>query len=324
MAEPLVSIIIPCHNGRDYVADAIRSALDQTYCSVEVIVVDDGSTDGSPDVIRSFGDRIRRLAVPHRGGGAARNAGLESSRGDFIQFLDADDTLLPNALRRRIEVISEGTADMVFCDSGILPAPDVTVPTKYSPPYANEDPVLFVLRYNIQTLTPLHRRKNLLAIGGWRTDLPCAQEFDLHLRLVCSGCTLHHLPEVLCRVRKVPGSVSSDYVRVLDQFSGILEPAYAGLKESGRLSDERAQAFAAAMARAARHYLQRNEVQKGQSYFQVARRMHPGGGIRQVYSAPGRVLFHTLGPAITEKLVGGKRRWFPADAAPAGPKEPGP
>lgn len=308
MAEPLVSIIIPCYNGGAYVSDAIRSALGQTYSPIEVIVVDDGSTDDSLDVVRSFGDRVKCVPMPHRGGGAARNAGLEASRGALIQFLDADDLLEPDKLRRQADVLVETGAGMVFCDMTRVTFVGEADVDRFAPPYKGEDPVVFVLENPIPTILALHRRENLLGVGGWRTDLPCAQEFDLHLRLACAGCTLHHLPETLCRGRCLPGSVSGDYVRVLDQYSRILGPAWERLKESGTLGDDRAQAFAAAMARAARHYLQHGETEKARAYFQKARSMHPDGGLPRAYSRPARILRRIVGPVLTERITGLKRR----------------
>ena len=80
--DPLVSIIIPCYNAEKYVGEAIESALAQTYPNKEVIVIDDGSTDGSLQVIKSFGHRIRWETGPNRGGSAARNRGIELARGE--------------------------------------------------------------------------------------------------------------------------------------------------------------------------------------------------------------------------------------------------
>src|SRR5690606_2283060 len=103
MPMPLVSIIIPCYNAEKYVAEAIQSALDQTYPNCEVIVIDDGSTDGSLEVIQSFGDKIRCETGPNKGGCAARNRGLELAKGEWIQFLDADDLISVEKIERQME-----------------------------------------------------------------------------------------------------------------------------------------------------------------------------------------------------------------------------
>ncbi len=99
-----VSIIIPCYNAEKYVAEAIQSALDQTYPHCEVIVIDDGSTDGSLEVIKCFGDKIRWETGPNRGGCAARNRGLELAQGEWIQFLDADDLISAEKIERQMEL----------------------------------------------------------------------------------------------------------------------------------------------------------------------------------------------------------------------------
>jgi glycosyltransferase involved in cell wall biosynthesis len=95
----LVSIIIPCYNAERWVAAAIESALGQTYNNVEVIVIDDGSTDRSLEVIKQFDQKIRWLSISNRGPSAARNVGLKAAQGEWIQFLDADDLLHPDKLR---------------------------------------------------------------------------------------------------------------------------------------------------------------------------------------------------------------------------------
>ena len=104
---PLVSILIPCFNAERWIAQAIESALAQTWPEKEVIVVDDGSTDRSLDVIRRFDGRIRWETGPNRGGNAARNRLLELARGDWLQYLDADDYLLPEKVARQVEFAHE-------------------------------------------------------------------------------------------------------------------------------------------------------------------------------------------------------------------------
>lgn len=103
-ASPLVSVIIPCRNGAAWLGDAIESCLGQTWQRLEIIVVDDASTDGSRDVARRYRDRgVVTLDSPRRGASAARNVGLQRAGGDFIQFLDADDVLDRDKIRVQIE-----------------------------------------------------------------------------------------------------------------------------------------------------------------------------------------------------------------------------
>src|SRR5260370_3810010 len=97
--QPLVSIIIPVYNAEGFVAEAIQSALDQTWPAKEIIVVDDGSTDCSLEILKSFGLRIRVIEQENRGASAARNRALSEAQGECIQFLDADDLLATNKIQ---------------------------------------------------------------------------------------------------------------------------------------------------------------------------------------------------------------------------------
>ena len=105
MAEqPLVSAIIPVYNGAPFIADAIDSVLRQTYPHVECVVVDDGSTDATPEILRSYGGRVTVVTQPNCGVSAARNAGVAAGRGVLLAFLDADDIWLPEKLDRQVAV----------------------------------------------------------------------------------------------------------------------------------------------------------------------------------------------------------------------------
>jgi glycosyltransferase involved in cell wall biosynthesis len=107
VTSPLISIVVPCHNAERWLAAAIESALAQTWPDKEIIVVNDGSSDGSLAVARAFEQRgVRVFDQPNRGAAAARNAGLRLAQGDLIQFLDADDLLAPDKLSRQMLVMS--------------------------------------------------------------------------------------------------------------------------------------------------------------------------------------------------------------------------
>lgn len=112
--EPLVSIIIDNFNYARFIGAAIDSALAQSYPAVEVLVVDDGSTDNSHDVISSYGDRVSAIFKPNGGHASAFNAGFRASRGSIVMFLDADDALMPNAVAEVVRAWHPGTAKAQF------------------------------------------------------------------------------------------------------------------------------------------------------------------------------------------------------------------
>lgn len=105
--HPAVSVVIPCYNGEAYLAETLRSALGQTHPVMEIIVVDDGSTDGSADLASSFGDSVRVVRQQNGGEGSARNRGVLEARGELIAFLDADDLWHPRKIERQTAYLDE-------------------------------------------------------------------------------------------------------------------------------------------------------------------------------------------------------------------------
>ena len=112
---PLVTCVIPNFNYARYLRTAIDSALGQTHADLEVIVVDDGSTDGSLDVLRSYANRIRWVSQPNQGVSAARNRGIQEARGDFIGFLDSDDAWHETKIERQLAFMSDPEVGLVHC-----------------------------------------------------------------------------------------------------------------------------------------------------------------------------------------------------------------
>ena len=305
--KPLVSIIIPCFSAERWVRDAIESALAQTHAPCEVIVVDDGSTDGTRGILESFGPRIRLLAQPHAGACAARNRGIKEARGEFIQFLDADDALDAQKIEIMLDAVRSHPDALVFCDYRIQQEENSPSMWTDQSPYRGEDPVEFILKRQLTTPAVLHRKSRLQDIGGFDTELPCAQEFDLHLRMACRGAPLHHVPQSLVTVRKHLGGISHSLIRVLDQYPRILQRAAAELEERGALTENRRQALAQTMAWGARQLLKRGETGKSIAYFRKARTLHPNGGL----STCGRfvrLLHRGLGPALACRIMAATHR----------------
>ena len=106
-ADVMVSVVIPCYNYGQYLAEALESALNQTHSPIEVIVVDDGSTDSTPDVCREYANRVKVVRQQNGGLPSSRNRGIQVAKGMFIAFLDADDILEPTYLERTLRAFHE-------------------------------------------------------------------------------------------------------------------------------------------------------------------------------------------------------------------------
>ena len=111
---PLVSVVMPAFNSARYIAEAIDSALQQDYPALEIIVVDDGSTDDTAKIVSRFGDRVQLLKQQNKGSAAARNLGIRHARGKFIAFLDADDVWWRHKIRQQIEALIQGGYKMAY------------------------------------------------------------------------------------------------------------------------------------------------------------------------------------------------------------------
>jgi len=116
MKSKLVSVIIPCYNAEKWLPEAIESCLNQTYSPIEIIVIDDGSTDSCLNIIKSYSNQIIWESGVNRGGNYARNRGFALSRGEYIQFLDADDYILPEKISRQVDFLETTGANIVYGD----------------------------------------------------------------------------------------------------------------------------------------------------------------------------------------------------------------
>jgi glycosyltransferase involved in cell wall biosynthesis len=185
-----ISILIPCFNAERWIAQAIESALAQTWPDKEVIVVDDGSTDSSLDIIRRFEGRIQWETGSNRGGGAARDRLLTLARGEWLQYLDADDVLLPEKIAQQVEFLERNSNCDVVCspiiEEYIKDGRLVQVERRFPEPL---DPWILLASWDLpQTGGPLWRRTALQRVGGWRVGQPCCQEHELYFRLLQGGC----------------------------------------------------------------------------------------------------------------------------------------
>jgi glycosyltransferase involved in cell wall biosynthesis len=242
-----VSLVIATFNHARLLGDAIDSALAQTLSGVDIIVVDDGSTDDTPAVLERYGGRIRVLRQPNRGLAAARNTGLAAARGTYVAFLDADDVMAPAKLAEQVAVLERApTIGWTYCDVLIeTVATGATVRASERFGYAARalDGWLFpeLIHGNfIPAIAPLVRRTALDAAGGFDERLTALEDWDLWLRLALLA-EARYTPAVLVRYRIQPGGMSEDRARmdrnrfhVLDKLCRTRTAALEGLGAVGR------------------------------------------------------------------------------------------
>jgi glycosyltransferase involved in cell wall biosynthesis len=259
----LVSIIIPCFNAERWIGEAIHSCLDQTYQPIEVIVIDDGSTDRSLEVIKTFGDKIRWETGPNRGGNAARNRGFALSSGEYVQFLDADDYLLPEKIARQVACLKDAGADLVYED--------------WQRMQENSDGTKFFLPMDVSGhhgdilkellagwATPpcalVFKRAVIQNVGGWNEKLSSAQDWELNIRIALAGANYTYLPGCNSVYRRPARETVStrDSSKMHDNIISILKDAERRLGASDRLTATYRQALALSYFKIARSYYEKD------------------------------------------------------------------
>lgn len=189
-----VSVVIPCFNSERFIGEAINSVLLQRVSGVEIIVVDDGSSDKTIEIVSGF-PSVRIFRQEHGGACRARNRGIKEAVGEWIKFLDSDDLLAPGALARQLDfATAQGRGVITYWDLEHFndnigrrnlvrtALPDVS------------DQVLSLIKSNIQTSCPLYRRSILQEVGGFDERFLKAQEYELNIRLALNGFHFLHLP----------------------------------------------------------------------------------------------------------------------------------
>lgn len=222
MTMPLVSVVIPCFNHEHYLSAAIDSVIAQAWSNVEIIVVDDGSTDDSVHVARRYlGNRVVRKK--NAGLSAARNTGLALCTGEYVVFLDADDRLLPVALQAGVACLDEhrnaafawGRYQLLIKGSAVAVSTAATCKS-----LATYD---MLLRGNFIAMhaTVMYRRSTLVVFGGFDENLTACEDYELYLRMTRTCQVVHH-DQVVAEYRRHDGNMSYDSHRMLESALAVL------------------------------------------------------------------------------------------------------
>jgi hypothetical protein len=299
----LVSIVVPCYNAERWLAAALDSALSQTWPSVEVIVVDDGSSDGSLALAQGYGERVRTDSGPNRGPAGARNRGLELATGRWVQFLDSDDLLLPRKIEDAL-LVAERPQDIPFSELLPFGRPPPSRASRLGAwlaappvPFDPARPVVTALTYEIQTSQPLFPAALLRQVGGFRSELRWLEDIDLNLRLVLAGASYVPVGSVgvLLRDHATPGRQRLAPGAAVGRLQGERSMMEA-VQRSGQWSAEVAAVFADRLAYAGRQAWLAGETLAARDAFVLARSLgrplghHPRPSRIGLYNAATAVL----------------------------------
>ena len=253
MNKPLVSVIVPTYNCGPFVAEALDSILSQDWQPLEVIAVDDGSTDDTLEVLRRYGDKIRLLQQPNGGPAAARNLAVHESRGEYLAFLDADDLWLPGHLRVLVSYLqAQPQIHVAYGEWLVWEAdPDGSYPPLVMPPLvdapeldpANSGWVYSTLLVDsiIHIIAAVIRRSVYDDVGGFDQTLRTGSDWDFWIR-VGRSFPVVKLRRPVAAYRQNPSSVTH-VVRKENNGFRLLKriiDTYGLRDEAGHLADRRA------------------------------------------------------------------------------------
>jgi glycosyltransferase involved in cell wall biosynthesis len=250
---PTVSVIIPAYNAAKYIGEAVNSVFAQTFTSHEIIVINDGSndTDELERELKRYPPSLRYIKQDNRGAAAARNTGLRAAAGEFVAFLDADDTWFPDFLEKQVEFLKRNNADLVYADallSGNSPLAGRSF-MQVEPSRGEVTPEnLLAIKVTVLTSTVLARKEPILKAGLFDEALRRGQDFDLWLRLAKRGARFAYHREVVANHRIVESGLSGDTISQLKRTLSVFE----AIKSKEVLTASENAAFEATMNRTLR------------------------------------------------------------------------
>lgn len=221
----MISVIIPCFNSEEYITRAIESVFNQSYTNYEIILVNNNSTDNTYNILQEYAKKkVGLVSVFNeykKGAPAARNKGLSEAKGEWIQFLDADDELLPGKLEDQIAVAKNSTADIIAGSCYMYKATDSKT-AKRLRPFETENVWKGLITSQLGiTSANLWRKQAVLAVGGWNEEKSSSQEYNLVFRMLKNNDTVSFClkPLTIVHVREDSVHKSGDSKR----FTEILD-----------------------------------------------------------------------------------------------------
>ena len=221
----LVSVVIPCFNVEEYITESVQSVINQTYKHIEIICIDNNSTDNTYQILKNLKIEFPNLIVDRElkaGANAARNKGLEIAKGSWIQFLDADDLITPTKIEHQLKLISTASDKVAFVAAASLKMNIHNIEMSSSNIEKNPFIAAFISQCG-NTCANLWEKESLLEIGKWDEEIRSSQETNLMLRLVLinKNYIIDVIPLTIIRER-LNGQISqSDPIKKWKQYLDI-------------------------------------------------------------------------------------------------------
>lgn len=262
---PLVSVVIPCHDAEAHLEETLESVYAQRFTNWEIIAVDDGSIDGTAGILDRHRDRLQAVRQENRGPGAARQRGLDAARGRFVQYLDADDLLGPEALETRVRALEDTGADVAYGDWQRLVRDDTghwlhgaAITRRIDA--VDDDPELACFRsFWCPPVALMYRRSLCDRIGGWHSSLPVIDDARYLVDAAAAGARFVHVPGVSAYYREHATSLSRRKVHALaENVHRNAEELLERWQRTDRLAPRRARALEECFGYVAREAFRRD------------------------------------------------------------------
>ncbi|NOV28829.1 glycosyltransferase [Methylomonas sp. ZR1] len=231
---PAISVIMTVYNTQRYLTEAIQSILSQSFTDFELVIVDDGSTDGSPEILKNLAQqdsRVKLITQVNAGIGAATQRGITESQGEYIAIMDSDDISLPDRLKLQKQFLDQHPdIDAVGSQWRMLHADGRDIGIDTHPIDSDRISVLMYAFFSLHHPTTMIRRHALEKVGGYSVDRSClVPDYDVFMRMQLAGCRFANLPEILFIWRLNPASTTHHKARA--QCASVAEVRDAGFNQ---------------------------------------------------------------------------------------------